>query len=136
VFVRFACCASRGSAWKCARDAEPADAAAWHPHQPHRCAHLRARLRIAGIAGVALSQIDMSVPSRPRLHHRQFHGVWCSAASAICGARWSAPSPSHRQQIPRALRRRRARKIAILVLIILFIQKRPRGMFALKGQGY
>ena len=25
-------------------------------------------------------------------------------------------------------------KIAILVLIILFIQKRPRGMFALKGR--
>ena len=26
------------------------------------------------------------------------------------------------------------RKIAILVLIILFIQKRPRGLFALKGR--
>ncbi len=31
-------------------------------------------------------------------------------------------------------RRRRARQDPILVLIILFIQKRPRGLFALKGR--
>ena len=39
-----------------------------------------------------------------------------------------------RRFIERRLNQDYIRKIAILVLIILFIQKRPRGMFALKGR--
>ena len=46
---------------------------------------------IAGMAGVALSQIDNVSPEpRPGLHHRLASWWWCSAASEICGARWSA----------------------------------------------
>jgi urea transport system permease protein len=46
---------------------------------------------IAGIAGVALSQID-NVSPQPwtELHHRQHSWWWCSAASGTCGGRWWA----------------------------------------------
>jgi urea transport system permease protein len=40
----------------------------------------------------------------------------------------------HRQQVPRAVAGAVLGKIVVLVLIILFIQKRPRGLFALKGR--
>ncbi len=47
---------------------------------------------IAGIAGVALSQIDnVSRRTSGRATSSTASWSWCSAASAICGARWSAP---------------------------------------------
>ena len=39
-----------------------------------------------------------------------------------------------RQQVPRAVAGAVLGKIPILIIIILFIQKRPRGLFALKGR--
>ena len=91
---------------------------------------------IAGMAGVALSQIDNVSPEpRPGLHHRLASWWWCSAASAICGARWSAPSrsasPTSSSNLSPAPCSARSRSWCF---IILFIQKRPRGMFALKGR--
>jgi len=49
---------------------------------------------IAGIAGVALSQIDNVSPNLGRAISSIPLWWWCSAASAICGARWSARSRS------------------------------------------
>ena len=91
---------------------------------------------IAGIAGVALSQIDNVVAqSRPELHHRQLHGGGVrrrrqpvghacrrpsrSASPTSCWSPWPAPC------WPRS---------SSWCCIILFIQKRPRGLFALKGR--
>jgi len=91
---------------------------------------------IAGIAGVALSQIDNVSPNLGQSYIIDSFMAWCSvASSAICGARWSVPSRSASptsswSRWPAAV----LGKIAILVLIILFIQKRPRGLFALKGR--
>ena len=45
---------------------------------------------IAGIAGVALSQIDNVSPNLGQGYIIDSSWSWCSAASAICGARWSA----------------------------------------------
>ncbi len=90
---------------------------------------------IAGIAGVALSaDRQCQSQSRARATSSTPSWWWCSAASVISGAPWSAPSRSHRQQVPGAVAGAVLGKIAILVLIILFIQKRPRGLFALKGR--
>ena len=41
--------------------------------------------------------------------------------------------PRGRQQIPRTLCRGDARQDFVLILLILFIQGRPRGLFPLKG---
>ena len=46
---------------------------------------------IAGIAGVALSQIDNVSPISARATSSTASWWWCSAGSATCGARWSAP---------------------------------------------
>ena len=60
---------------------------------------------------------------------------WCSAASAISGARWSARftlgvANKFLEPYAGAV----LGKILVLVFIILFIQKRPRGLFALQGR--
>ena len=60
--------------------------------------------------------------------------VVCSAASAICGAPWSAALTlgivnKFLEPVAGAV----LGKIVVLVLLILFIQRRPRGMFPLKG---
>ena len=66
---------------------------------------------IAGIAGVALSQIDnVLAQSRPGLHHRQLYGrgVWrCRQPLGHAGRHHDA---RRREQVPRALCRRRARQ--------------------------
>jgi urea transport system permease protein len=90
---------------------------------------------IAGIAGVALSQIDNVSPNLGRTTSSTASWSWCSAASAISGARWSArcrsASPTSSSNPMRA---RCSPRSLVLVLIILFIQRRPRGLFALKGR--
>ena len=49
---------------------------------------------IAGLAGVACRRSTMSAPISARATSSTPSWWWCSAASAICGARWSAPSRS------------------------------------------
>jgi urea transport system permease protein len=90
---------------------------------------------IAGIAGVALSQIDNVSPNLGQGYIIDsfmvvvFGGVgnlWGTFAGAfILGIANKFLEPFAGAVLG---------KIAILVLIILFIQKRPRGMFALKGR--
>ena len=77
----------------------------------------------------------MSAPISARATSSTASWSWCSAASAISGARWSAPSTlgivnKFLEPYAGAV----LGKILVLVFIILFIQKRPRGLFALKGR--
>jgi urea transport system permease protein len=90
---------------------------------------------IAGIAGVALSQIDNVSPNLGQTYIIDsfmvvvFGGVgnlWGTfVGSFVLGIANKFLEPYAGAVLG---------KIAILVLIILFIQKRPRGMFALKGR--
>jgi urea transport system permease protein len=55
--------------------------------------------------------------------------------SATCGARWSVPCPlGIVNKLLEPLAGAVLGKILVLVGIILFIQARPRGLFALKGR--
>ena len=66
---------------------------------------------IAGIAGVALSQIDNVSPEPgPGLHHRLFHGGGVRRRGQPVGHAGRRLHARHRQQVPRALCRRRARQ--------------------------
>jgi len=90
---------------------------------------------IAGIAGVALSQIDNVSPNLGQGYIIDsfmvvvFGGVGNLWGTAI-GALTLGVANKFLEPYAGAV----LAKIAILVLIILFIQKRPRGMFALKGR--
>ena len=83
----------------------------------------------------ALADRQCQPQSRPGLHRRQLHGrgvrrrrqlvghagrrPWRSASSTSCSSRWPA---------------RCSARSSCCCRIILFIQKRPRGLFALKGR--
>ena len=91
---------------------------------------------IAGIAGVALSQIDNVSPNLGQGYIiDSFMVVVFGGVGNLWGTLVGALDARHRQQVPRALRRRGARQDRrSSCFIILFIQKRPRGLFALKGR--
>jgi hypothetical protein len=92
---------------------------------------------IAGMAGVALSQIDQCQPQpRSGLHHRLLHGRGVRRRRQPVRHADRRDDAGRRQQVPGTRCRRRAGKILVLVFIILFIQKRPRGLFALKGRAW
>ncbi|WP_439358748.1 urea ABC transporter permease subunit UrtB [Bradyrhizobium sp. DASA03007] len=90
---------------------------------------------IAGIAGVALSQIDNVSPNLGQSYIIDsfmvvvFGGVG-NLWGTLVGAFTLGISNKFLEPVAGAV----LGKIAILVLIILFIQKRPRGLFALKGR--
>jgi urea transport system permease protein len=90
---------------------------------------------IAGIAGVALSQIDNVSPNLGQNYIIDsfmvvvFGGVG-NLWGTFAGAFLLGVANKFLEPVAGAV----LGKIAILVLIILFIQKRPRGMFALRGR--
>jgi len=90
---------------------------------------------IAGIAGVALSQIDNVSPNLGQGYIIDsfmvvvFGGVG-NLWGTLVGAFTLGVANKFLEPVAGAV----LGKIAILVLIILFIQKRPRGLFALKGR--
>jgi len=90
---------------------------------------------IAGMAGVALSQIDNVSPNLGQSYIIDsfmvvvFGGVG-NLWGTLVGAFTLGVANKFLEPIAGAV----LGKIAILVLIILFIQKRPRGLFALKGR--
>jgi urea transport system permease protein len=90
---------------------------------------------IAGIAGVALSQIDNVSPN---LGQGYIIDSFMVVVFGGVGNLWGTFVGSFVLGIANKFLEPFAGavlgKIAILVLIILFIQKRPRGMFALKGR--
>jgi urea transport system permease protein len=90
---------------------------------------------IAGIAGVALSQIDNVSPNLGQGYIiDSFMVVVFGGVGNLWGTLVGALTLGMANKFLEPYAGAVLGKIAILVLIILFIQKRPRGMFALKGR--
>jgi urea transport system permease protein len=90
---------------------------------------------IAGIAGVALSQIDNVSPNLGQGYIiDSFMVVVFGGVGNLWGTLVGAFTLGIANKFLEPFAGAVLGKIAILVLIILFIQKRPRGMFALKGR--
>ncbi len=90
---------------------------------------------IAGIAGVALSQIDNVSPNLGQGYIiDSFMVVVFGGVGNLWGTLVGAFTLGIANKFLEPYAGAVLGKIVILVLIILFIQKRPRGMFALKGR--
>ncbi|MGN6159143.1 MAG: urea ABC transporter permease subunit UrtB [Devosia sp.] len=90
---------------------------------------------IAGLAGVALSQIDNVSPSMGQNYIvDSFMVVVFGGVGNLWGTLIAALSLGMGNKFLEPFAGAVLAKIIILVLIILFIQRRPRGMFALKGR--
>ncbi|MCR6733181.1 MAG: urea ABC transporter permease subunit UrtB [Afipia sp.] len=90
---------------------------------------------IAGIAGVALSQIDNVSPNLGQSYIiDSFMVVVFGGVGNLWGTLVGALTLGMANKFLEPVAGAVLAKIAILVLIILFIQKRPRGLFALKGR--
>ena len=90
---------------------------------------------IAGIAGVALSQIDNVSPNLGQGYIiDSFLVVVFGGVGNLWGTLVAALTLGVANKFLEPYAGAVLAKIAILVIIILFIQKRPRGLFALKGR--
>ncbi|MFY0614922.1 MAG: urea ABC transporter permease subunit UrtB [Hyphomicrobiaceae bacterium] len=90
---------------------------------------------IAGIAGVALSQIDNVSPNLGQNYIiDSFMVVVFGGVGNLWGTFVSALALGVTNKFLEPWAGAVLAKIVILVLLILFIQKRPRGLFALKGR--
>jgi len=90
---------------------------------------------IAGIAGVALSQIDNVSPNLGQSYIiDSFMVVVFGGVGNLWGTFVGAFTLGIANKFLEPVAGAVFGKIAILVLIIMFIQKRPRGLFALKGR--
>ena len=90
---------------------------------------------IAGIAGVALSQIDNVSPNLGQSYIiDSFMVVVFGGVGNLWGTLVGAFTLGIANKFLEPVAGAVLGKITILVLIILFIQKRPRGLFALKGR--
>src|SRR5436190_9981831 len=90
---------------------------------------------IAGIAGVALSQIDNVSPNLGQSYIiDSFMVVVFGGVGNLWGTLVGALSLGTLNKFLEPFAGAVLGKILVLILIILFIQKRPRGLFALKGR--
>ncbi len=90
---------------------------------------------VAGIAGVALSQIDNVSPNLGQSYIiDSFMVVVFGGVGNLWGTLVSAFSLGIMNKFLEPWAGAVLAKILILILLILFIQKRPRGLFALKGR--
>ncbi|MEM9028165.1 MAG: urea ABC transporter permease subunit UrtB [Pseudomonadota bacterium] len=90
---------------------------------------------VAGIAGVALSQIDNVSPNLGQNYIiDSFMVVVFGGVGNLWGTLVSAFALGITNKLLEPWAGAVLAKILILVLLILFIQKRPRGLFALKGR--
>ncbi|WFU11736.1 urea ABC transporter permease subunit UrtB (plasmid) [Rhizobium sp. CB3090] len=90
---------------------------------------------VAGIAGVALSQIDNVSPNLGQAYIiDSFMVVVFGGVGNLWGTLVGAMSLGILNKFIEPYAGAVLGKILVLVLIILFIQKRPRGLFALKGR--
>ncbi len=90
---------------------------------------------IAGVAGVALSQIDNVSPNLGQGYIiDSFMVVVFGGVGNLWGTLVAALSLGVANKLLEPFAGAVLGKILILVLLILFIQKRPRGLFALKGR--
>ena len=90
---------------------------------------------IAGLAGVALSQLtNVGTEPRPVLHRRLVHGRRVRRSRLALGHARQRPVARRRKQAHRAAAGAVMAKIFVLLFLIIFIQKRPRGLFPQKGR--
>ena len=90
---------------------------------------------IAGMAGVALSQIDNVSPNLGQSYIiDSFLVVVFGGVGKLFGTLVGAMTLGIANKLLEPYAGAVLGKIILLVLIILFIQKRPRGLFALKGR--
>lgn len=90
---------------------------------------------IAGIAGVALSQIDNVSPNLGQSYIiDSFLVVVFGGVGNLWGTLVGAMSLGIANKVLEPYAGAVLGKIVVLVMIILFIQKRPRGLFALRGR--
>jgi len=90
---------------------------------------------IAGIAGVALSQIGNVSPNLGTIYIvDSFLVVVFGGVGNLMGTLVGAMSLGIVNKILEPVAGAVLGKVAVLVVIILFIQKRPRGLFALRGR--
>ena len=90
---------------------------------------------IAGIAGVALSQIDNVSPNLGQTYIvDSFMVVVFGGVGSLWGTLVGAFSLGVANKFLEPYAGAVLAKILVLIFIILFIQKRPRGLFALKGR--
>jgi urea transport system permease protein len=90
---------------------------------------------IAGIAGVALSQIDNVSPNLGQSYIvDSFLVVVFGGVGNLFGTLIGALSLGIANKFLEPFAGAVLAKILILVVVILFIQRRPRGLFALKGR--
>ena len=90
---------------------------------------------IAGIGGVALSQLTNVGPNLGQSYIiDSFMVVVFGGVGNLWGTFFGAMSLGLANKLLEPFAGAVAAKILVLVLIILFLQKRPRGMFALRGR--
>lgn len=90
---------------------------------------------VAGMAGVALSQIDNVSPNLGQSYIiDSFMVVVFGGVGSLWGTLVGALSLGIANKFLEPVSGAVLAKIIVLVVIILFIQKRPRGLFALKGR--
>ena len=90
---------------------------------------------IAGIGGVALSQLTNVGPNLGQSYIiDSFMVVVFGGVGNLWGTFFGAMSLGLANKLLEPFAGAVAAKILVLVMIILFLQKRPRGMFALKGR--
>jgi urea transport system permease protein len=90
---------------------------------------------IAGVAGVALSQVTNVSPNLGQGYIvDSFMVVVFGGVGSLWGTLLGAMSLGVINKLLEPFAGAMLGKILMLVLIILFIQKRPRGLFALKGR--
>ncbi|MCB9496761.1 MAG: urea ABC transporter permease subunit UrtB [Fibrobacteria bacterium] len=90
---------------------------------------------LAGLAGVALSQVGNVGPDLGQARIiDSFLVVVVGGVGQLAGALWAGLGLGMFSKILEPLSGAVMAKIALLVVIILFIQKRPQGLFALKGR--
>ena len=90
---------------------------------------------IAGLGGVALSQISNVGPDMGQGYIvDSFMVVVVGGVGQLAGAVWAALGLGIFSKLLEGWAGAVIAKIAILVCIIIFIQKRPQGIFALKGR--
>ncbi len=90
---------------------------------------------IAGLAGCALSQIDNVGPNLGQNYIvDSFMVVVLGGVGQLAGTVYAALGLGFANKLLEAWQGAVLAKIAVLVFIVIFIQKRPQGMFALKGR--
>ena len=93
------------------------------------CHDIRARFRHRRVAGVALSQLTNVGPNLGQNIHRRQFMVVVSAGRQPVGTLVSGMTPGVANKFMEPWSGAVLAKILVLVFIILFIQKRPRGLF-------